>query len=114
GEDTDVEFVPCDVRDADAVDEMIRGIAQTHGRLDGVVNNAGGSPFALAADASPRFTSKIVELNLLAPLTVARAAHAVMRQQETGGAIVNVSSVSGHRPSPGTSAYGAAKAGLDN
>ncbi|MDY6808625.1 SDR family oxidoreductase [Gordonia sp. HNM0687] len=114
GPDSEVEFVTCDVRDADAVDAMVRGIVETHGRLDGVVNNAGGSPFAPAADASPRFASKIVELNLLAPLTVARAAHAMMCQQEGGGAIVNVSSVSGHRPSPGTSAYGAAKAGLDN
>ncbi|MEE3853227.1 SDR family oxidoreductase [Gordonia sp. LSe1-13] len=111
---SDIEFIECDVRDADAVEAMVRGIAESHGRLDGVVNNAGGSPFALAADASPRFSSKIVELNLLAPLTVSRAAHAVMRDQATGGAIVNVSSVSGHRPSPGTSAYGAAKAGLDN
>lgn len=112
--EADVAFVACDVRDEDAVAAMIGGIVGTYGRLDGVVNNAGGSPFALAADASSRFTGKIMELNLLAPLIVARAAHAVMRTQETGGAIVNVSSVSGHRPSPGTSSYGAAKAGLDN
>ena len=108
------EFYPCDVRDSDAVAEMIAAIVDRHGRLDGVVNNAGGSPFALAADASDRFSSKIIELNLVAPIIVSRAAHAVMAGQEGGGAIVNVSSVSGHRPSPGTAAYGAAKAGLDN
>ncbi|MBM7366070.1 SDR family oxidoreductase [Gordonia hydrophobica] len=108
------EFYSCDVRDADAVTEMIGAIVAKHGRLDGVVNNAGGSPFALAADASDNFARKIIELNLVAPLVVARAAHAVMAGQEGGGAIVNISSVSGHRPSPGTSAYGAAKAGLDN
>ncbi|MGV9478336.1 SDR family oxidoreductase [Gordonia aichiensis] len=108
------QFITCDVRDEDAVRVMIERIVETHGTLDGVVNNAGGSPFALAADASSSFAGKIVELNLLAPLLVARAANAVMQQQESGGAIVNVSSVSGHRPSPGTSAYGAAKAGLDN
>jgi NAD(P)-dependent dehydrogenase (short-subunit alcohol dehydrogenase family) len=68
----------------------------------------------LAADASPRLHSKIVELNLLAPLIVAQAANAVMQQQAGGGSIVMVSSVSGHRPSPGTAAYGAAKAGLDS
>lgn len=107
-------YMPCDVRDEDAVATMMSRIVESHGRLDGVVNNAGGSPFALAAEASPRFASKIVELNLLAPLIVARAAHAVMCRQEGGGAIVNISSVSGHRASPGTSAYGAAKAGLDN
>jgi NAD(P)-dependent dehydrogenase (short-subunit alcohol dehydrogenase family) len=110
----EVDFVSCDVRDAAAVDAMVEEIVGRAGRIDGVVNNAGGSPFALAADASARFTGKIVDLNLLAPLAVARAANAVMQTQDEGGAIVNVSSVSGHRPSPGTSAYGAAKAGLDN
>lgn len=109
-----VEFIACDVRDDAAVEAMIAEIVERHGRLDGVVNNAGGSPFVLAADASARFTGKIVELNLLAPMSVARHANAAMQQQDSGGAIVNVSSVSGHRPSPGTSAYGAAKAGLDN
>ncbi|GAC57913.1 putative oxidoreductase [Gordonia hirsuta DSM 44140 = NBRC 16056] len=108
------EFVACDVRDPEQVGELVAGIVDRHGRLDGVVNNAGGSPFALTADASDSFAAKIVALNLLAPLTVARAAHAVMTGQPGGGAIVNVSSVSGHRPSPGTAAYGAAKAGLDN
>ena len=53
-------------------------------------------------------------MNLLAPLIVAQAANAVMQTQGDGGSIVMVSSVSGHRPSPGTAAYGAAKAGLDN
>ncbi|ALG85966.1 SDR family oxidoreductase [Gordonia phthalatica] len=112
--DDDREFYPCDVRDSDAVADMINRIVAKHGRLDGVVNNAGGSPFALAADASDNFARKIVELNLIAPLIVARAAQKVMVEQEGGGAVVNISSVSGHRPSPGTSAYGAAKAGLDN
>jgi NAD(P)-dependent dehydrogenase (short-subunit alcohol dehydrogenase family) len=79
-----------------------------------LVNNAGGAPYATTADASPRFHAKIVELNLLAPLLVSQAANEVMQQQAGGGAIVMVSSVSGHRPSPGTAAYGAAKAGLDN
>lgn len=108
------EFIACDVRDEAGVAAMVERIVDTYGTLDGVVNNAGGSPFALAADASSTFAGKIIELNLLAPLIIARAANAVMQQQESGGVIVNVSSVSGHRPSPGTSAYGAAKAGLDN
>ncbi|MGB3303468.1 SDR family oxidoreductase [Gordonia sp. (in: high G+C Gram-positive bacteria)] len=108
------EFYPCDVRDSDAVAEMIAAIVAKHGTLDGVVNNAGGSPFALAADASDNYSRKIIELNLIAPLIVARAAHQVMVNQPDGGSIVNVSSVSGHRPSPGTAAYGAAKAGMDN
>lgn len=106
--------MPCDVRDAEQVAALVSGIVAAHGRLDVVVNNAGGAPFALADKASPRFHSKIVELNLLAPLLVSQVANEVMQKQDSGGSIVNVSSVSGRRPSPGTAAYGAAKAGLDN
>jgi len=112
--DRSLEFAPCDVRNPDSVRELIDGIVARHGRLDTVVNNAGGSPFALAADASANFHAKIVELNLLAPLLVSQAANAVMQQQPGGGSIVMVSSVSGRRPSPGTAAYGAAKAGIDS
>lgn len=102
----------CDVRDPDQVDALVDGIVASHGRLDIAVNNAGGSPTAAAADASPRFSEAIVRLNLLAPLHVAQAANRVMQEQDGGGTIVNITSVSGLRPSPGTAAYGAAKAGL--
>ncbi|WP_425464609.1 SDR family oxidoreductase [Nocardia yunnanensis] len=109
-----IDFLPCDVRDADSVRGLIDAIVARYGRLDTVVNNAGGAPFALAADASANFHAKIVQLNLLAPLLVSQAANEVMQKQETGGSIVMISSVSGHRPSPGTAAYGAAKAGVDS
>lgn len=112
-EQSPYEFHSCDVRDADAVAGLIETITQRHGRLDVVVNNAGGSPYALAADASPRLHAKIVELNLLGVLNVSQQANAVM-QSRSGGSIVNISSVSGRRPTPGTAAYGAAKAGVDS
>lgn len=108
------EFHSCDVRDPDAVKLLVDAVVDRHGRLDVVVNNAGGSPHALAADASPRFHQKVVELNLLGMLNVSQAANAVMQQQDAGGSIVSISSVSGHRPSPGTAAYSAAKAGVDS
>ncbi|MGC7095291.1 SDR family oxidoreductase [Amycolatopsis lurida] len=108
------EFIACDVREPDQVAAMVQRIVTEHDRLDVVVNNAGGSPFVQAADASPRLHDKIVQLNLLAPLLVAQQANAVMQGQDGGGSIVMISSVSGTRPSPGTAAYGAAKAGLDN
>lgn len=104
----------CDVRDPEAVKTLVDRVVAAHGRLDVLVNNAGGAPYAPAADASPRFHDKVVALNLLAPLVCAQAANAVMQSQETGGSIVNISSVSALRPSPGTAAYGAAKAGLDS
>jgi len=107
-------FVRADLREpADA--ERVMGEAVGHlGRIDVLVNNAGGSPPADAASASPRFSEAIVKLNLLAPLHCARAANAFMQGQEEGGVILNIGSVSGMRPSPGTAAYGAAKAGLLN
>jgi len=107
------EFHACDVRDEDAVDRLIDAIGERHGRLDVLVNNAGGSPYALAAEATHTFHRKIIELNLLSTLLVSQRANALM-QQRNGGSIVNISSVSGRRPSPGTAAYGAAKAGIES
>ena len=107
-------FVACDVRDPDQVDAMVDQIVGEHGRLDVVVNNAGGSPSAESATASPRFSEAIIKLNLLGPLFVAQAANRVMQAQDDGGAIVNIASISGMRPTPNTAAYGAAKAGLLN
>jgi len=106
--------IACDVRNAAQVAELVAGIAARHGRLDVVVNNAGGSPEVAAEAASPRFSESIIALNLLAPLHVATAANRIMQSQPEGGVIINIASVSGTRPSPGTAAYGAAKAGLLN
>ena len=108
------EFHACDIRDDEAVKALVDGIVEKHGRLDVVVNNAGGSPYVAASDASARFSTKIVELNLLAVLSVSTHANAAMQQQNSGGSIVNITSVSGRRPTPGTVAYGAAKAGVEN
>jgi NAD(P)-dependent dehydrogenase (short-subunit alcohol dehydrogenase family) len=110
----DVPFVEVDVRDADAIDRAVARIVADHGRLDVLVNNAGGAPFADAATASPRFSAAIIALNLTAPLQFAQRANQQMQSQATGGVIINIASVSGTRPSPGTAAYGAAKAGLLN
>jgi len=107
-------FVATDVRDPEQVGALVDAIEQRHGRLDLAINNAGGAPWADAATASPRFSESIIRLNLLAPLHVAQRANRTMQAQDSGGVIVNIASVSGVRPSPGTAAYGAAKAGLLN
>ena len=107
-------FVACDVRDPDQVGAMVDQIVRKHGRLDVAVNNAGGSPSADSATASPRFSEAIIKLNLLGPLFVAQAVNRVMQDQDEGGSIVNIASISGTRPTPNTAAYGAAKAGLLN
>jgi NAD(P)-dependent dehydrogenase (short-subunit alcohol dehydrogenase family) len=107
-------FVAADVRDPDQVDALVTATTKRFGRLDVLVNNAGGSPPADTATASPKFTTAIIALNLVAPLTCAQRAYAVMKDQPEGGVILNIGSVSGNRPNPGSAAYGAAKAGLVN
>jgi len=104
-------FVAADLRDPEAAAAAVDAAAAVTGRLDCVVNNAGGSPPADSAEAPARFTQRIVELNLLAPYWVAQRAHHHMTAQG-GGSIVNIGSVVAIRPSPTTAAYGAAKAGL--
>ena len=107
-------FVAADVRDTDQAGRVVQAATDRFGRLDVLVNNAGGSPPADAASASPRFSAAIIALNLTAPLDLAQRANRVMQGQDGGGSIINIASVSGTRPSPGTAAYGAAKAGLLN
>jgi NAD(P)-dependent dehydrogenase (short-subunit alcohol dehydrogenase family) len=105
-------FVAADIRDPDEIDKVVQFTVERFGRLDVLVNNAGGSPPADSATASPKFSNAIVNLNLMAPMVFSQRANAVMQTQDTGGVIINIASVSGIRPSPGTVAYGAAKAGL--
>ncbi len=103
-------FLPCDVREAEACAALIDQVVERFGRLDVLVNNAGGSPPVDAATASPRLSEKILKLNLLAPLWLSQAAQAVMDP----GVIINIASVAGMRAAPTVAAYGAAKAGLIN
>lgn len=106
------EFIAADVRDAESLAALFAAIEDRHGRLDVLINNAGGSPAADAATASPRFHEGIIRLNLIAPLNVAQQANRLMQRQAEGGVILFIGSVAALRPSPGTAAYGAAKAGV--
>ncbi len=108
-----ITFFQSDIRDPDQARAFVDAVAAQFGRLDILVNNAGGSPAADVATASPRFVDAILKLNLVGPLFMAQAAYQHMVKQG-GGSIVNIASVSGARPSPGTAVYGAAKAGLLN
>lgn len=103
-------FMAADVRDPEQAQRLLDALLDQEGRLDVLINNAGGSPAAAAATASPRFTEAIIRLNLLAPLLMSQKAYPALKRCK--GCIINIASVSGVRPSPGTAAYGAAKAGL--
>lgn len=102
------EFRPLDLRDPDAVREFFAALP----RLDVLVNNAGGAPYRPLIDAEAERHARIIELNLLAPLTASLAAYEHLKRAQ--GSVVMIGSVSGSRPSPGSAAYGAAKAGLEN
>ncbi|WP_327001158.1 SDR family oxidoreductase [Dactylosporangium sp. NBC_01737] len=108
-----VDFAAADVREPAEATALVAAATDAFGRLDLLVNNAGGSPAAPAATVSPNLVTAVVRLNLLAPFFVSQAANAVMQAQDGGGLIVNIGSVSAIRPAPGTAAYAAAKAGLE-
>ncbi|MFJ6795842.1 SDR family oxidoreductase [Streptomyces sp. NPDC091268] len=108
----EAEFTAVDLRDPAAVREYFEAAAARHGRLDCLVNNAGGTPYRLLAESGPERHARVVELNLVAPMTASLAAYPWLR--EARGSVVMIGSVSGGRPSPGTAAYGAAKAGLES
>ena len=63
--------VAADVRDGAQI-EAVRGCVDRFGRLDVLINNAGGQPPADTATVSPRFIRAIIELNLTAPMIFAR------------------------------------------
>lgn len=109
----DVTFHAADVRDPEQAKAFVNDVACSHGRLDILINNAGGSPQSPAEASGPRFVDAILKLNLVGPLYMAQAAYPHMKAKGWGS-IVNIASVSGIRPSPGTAIYGAAKAGLIN
>ncbi|MFR0351968.1 SDR family oxidoreductase [Streptomyces sediminimaris] len=102
------EFFPVDLRDPDAVGRFFARLP----RVDVLVNNAGGTPHRRLDRSGARWHARVVELNLITPLTASLAAYGQLRR--AGGSVVMIGSVSGTRPSPGTAAYGAAKAGLEN
>jgi len=104
--------VQLDVRDEDSVEAAIAGLVERHGRLDGVVNNAGGQFVALAADMSARAWRSVIDLNLTGTFLVSKAAYKHAMKAE-GGAIVNMLADfwNGY---PGWAHGMAARAGIEN
>ena len=108
--------IQADIRDDSQIEKVITTTMEQFGRLDVLVNNAGGQPPTDTATASPRFIRAIVDLNLTAPMIFAAAAYRVMAERDTGGHIINISSQTSMVGGGGGSLvpYGAAKAGLNH
>jgi NAD(P)-dependent dehydrogenase (short-subunit alcohol dehydrogenase family) len=100
-----------DVADPSACERAIGETIRTFGRLDALVNNAGIlEPVARLADADPGMWRHNLEVNLLGPFYLSRAAIPYLRQ--TRGRIVNISSGAARKAIAGWSAYCVAKAAL--
>jgi citronellol/citronellal dehydrogenase len=107
------EFEPMDIRDADSVDSLIDGVLERHGRLDLLVNNAGGQFLSPAEAITPKGFRTVIELNVQGTwqMTHAAATKAFIPQQ--GGKVVSVT-VSPHQGFPGMAHTGAARAAVEN
>src|SRR3954453_15128300 len=79
-------FLSADIRDGEAAFAMVDAVVERLGRVDILGNNAAGSPPADSPDATPRFTERIVQLNLLSTIYCAQRANHWM-QQGDGGSI---------------------------
>jgi NAD(P)-dependent dehydrogenase (short-subunit alcohol dehydrogenase family) len=108
GNRADMLVAPLDVTDEAAVEACVGKAAQALGGLHGVVNSAGIAADVHTLDTSADLFRKILDVNVVGTFLVARAAARLMKDTG-GGAIVNLSSVSGVRGSKGRSAYGASK-----
>ena len=103
--------IHCDVADPAGVARAIAAVAQKFGRLDALVNNAGIAIFKPILDLSFEDWSRVLAVNLSGPFLCTQAAVPLMRDSG-GGAIVNITSISGLRASTLRTAYGTSKAGL--
>jgi NAD(P)-dependent dehydrogenase (short-subunit alcohol dehydrogenase family) len=108
------DAVACDVTSEEERERLVLAVVERHGRIDGLVNNAGIGATAPALRTSAEVFARVIDLNLVAPYALSRLVAAQMRNGSGGGAIVNVASVMGLR-SLGEipdAAYVASKAGL--
>ncbi len=103
--------IEADVSDPAAVAAAVAQAQKHFGRLDALVNNAGIAVFKPILEVSLEDWNRVMAVNLTGPFLMTQAAAPIMRDQG-GGAIVNITSISGLRASTLRVAYGTSKAGL--
>jgi NADP-dependent 3-hydroxy acid dehydrogenase YdfG len=105
--------VTCDVSEYAQVRDLVERAADWGGRLDVMVNNAGFGVFGMLHEIDAERAARMVQTNVLGVLYGMRAAGEMLVRQGRGGGIVNVSSIVGEFPDPGSGAYAATKAAVD-
>src|SRR5215470_11660886 len=103
--------VECDVMKSDALENLVASAMKEFGRIDIVVNNAGGSPPKPMLETSERMFEQAFRFNVTTAFLLTRMAVPIMRKNG-GGAVVNISSAAGRLVQPYFAAYGTAKAAL--
>ena len=106
--------VVTDVRETDQVDRAVAATLHRFGRIDVLVNNAGGVFVSSLLDLSERGVDALYRANLRHVIVCTQRVARVMVAAGRGGSIVNVASIEGVRAAPGYAAYAAAKAGVLN
>ena len=108
----EVSAIPADVTDSDAVAALVRHCADSWGSVDVMVNNAGVTRDGVLRKMSTEDFLRVIEVHLLGGWLGTKMASLQMREQGTGGSVINISSMSGKVGNPGQTNYSAAKAGL--
>ena len=114
GELRDAAAIVCDVADPDGPEQLVAATVERYGTVDIVVNNAGITTVTPALRESHDDFRRVIDVNLVAPFAVARAAATVMREHRRGGSVVNVASAAGYKSSPmlPQAAYVSSKTGI--
>ncbi|HEX8856352.1 MAG TPA: SDR family oxidoreductase [Thermoleophilaceae bacterium] len=108
------EAIACDIREEDQVEALVDRVLQRHGRIDTLVNNAGGQYMTPAEDISPKGFRTVVRVNLEGTWLMTHAvATKAMMPESRGGKIVNVT-LSPHHGLPGMAHSSAARAAVEN
>jgi NAD(P)-dependent dehydrogenase (short-subunit alcohol dehydrogenase family) len=104
----------CHVGDWDALQGLSDAAFDAFGHVDVLVNNAGMSPLTpSSAETSEALFDKVIDVNFKGPFRLSAVVGSRMAAQETGGAILNISSTASIRPSPAFGPYSGAKAALN-
>jgi 3-oxoacyl-[acyl-carrier protein] reductase len=102
----------CDVASTEASAAMVKSVKETFGRIDYLVNNAGITRDNLILRMKEEDWDAVIDTNLKGAWNFAKAALRIMLRQDTGGSVLNVSSISGSNGMIGQSNYSASKAGM--